>query len=125
MRAQFDHAAVFDDADAVGVAHGREAVGDEDGGAVVWVQNTVGLEKLTTSTIVRVWPNPGRDRVRVEGLNGATTWRLIDAQGRVQRSGTTNGVDYVMIEFADLTPGQYVIQVGDANHWSATPVVRE
>src|SRR5690606_20767019 len=31
VAAEFDHAAVLDDADAVGVAHGRESVRDEDG----------------------------------------------------------------------------------------------
>lgn len=104
---------------------GGPLVGIDPEGAVLWDQNNVGLEERTTATAVRVWPNPGRDRVRVEGLHGASTWRLIDAQGRVQRSGTTNGADFVLIEFADLASGQYVIQIGDAKYWSATPVVRE
>ena len=34
VRAQLDHPAVFQDADAVGMAHGREAVRNQDGGGV-------------------------------------------------------------------------------------------
>lgn len=56
------------------------------------------------------WPNPAAEAVLLEGFTGAASYMLMDATGRLMRTGRLNG-DRAVIGLDGLAPGTYVVRL--------------
>lgn len=64
---------------------------------------------------LRIYPNPARDHVRVEGITAPATYRLVDLSGRVLASGTLNQREAILLP--STAPGWYLLHIaGQAPH---------
>ncbi len=67
-----------------------------------------------TNTSLKIYPNPAKDKVRVEwSSNERATLRLMDISGKVIQSQTLNQ-NYSDIDVSRLSKGMYLIQVQSA-----------
>lgn len=87
-------------------------------GNVVITPSTTGFGELNADEI-RIAPNPANDFIEVSGnIEANSAWTIVDAQGRVVKSGTYAGA----ISIADLESGVYFFQ--SENSKSAARFVR-
>lgn len=87
---------------------------DSDGEAIVVGDASIGLDEQGTASMLRAYPNPVTDRVEVLGLRSAGSWLLLDAEGRVQRTGR-HSAGPLVIDLGDLSAGCYVLQFQGAS----------
>lgn len=87
-------------------------------------------QEITTSTDqryqlpVRVWPNPAREHLQVQGLPANSQLRLIDLNGRVLQHWTTQS-GQMQLRLPDLNSGIYVLQLNSAQgYWSQKIMIR-
>ena len=70
-----------------------------------------------SAPVFSLYPNPSRDGVRVEGLNGCAPYRILDLQGRVVSAGrAANGH---ALDTDVLSPGVYLVQLSGKAGWGA------
>ncbi|HLP19525.1 MAG TPA: T9SS type A sorting domain-containing protein [Chitinophagales bacterium] len=79
------------------------------------MQYSIGI-KNTMADAVKIYPNPAKDKVMVTtGLTGATTYRVLDVQGRQVMQGT-HATGNFEINTALLTTGYYFVTVASQDN---------
>jgi uncharacterized repeat protein (TIGR01451 family) len=64
---------------------------------------------------LRLWPNPANEAVIITGTSsGLVRWSVISTDGRVVRSGRSDG-QLNRIELVGLTPGTYIVRTESMN----------
>ena len=77
------------------------------------IPTTTGVDEIQARNYLRVWPNPGSDRVDVgSDLTGTLDVDLRDAQGRVIRMQRATGPIF-SLDISDLPSGAYVLVLHD------------
>ena len=85
---------------------------------------SVGLAGAEANDL-RVYPQPARERLVVEGLTDRTTARLFDTEGREVLREVLHGNAREELDLCSLTSGAYVLQLESATGTVRVPVVRE
>jgi hypothetical protein len=80
--------------------------------------------KQTENSHLKIYPNPGRDRVTIEGLNAGATLLVTDVTGRniynIQANSTT-----VEVPLVNWAAGMYFLKVSDNNETTVHQFVKE
>ncbi|PSK95145.1 T9SS type A sorting domain-containing protein [Taibaiella chishuiensis] len=88
--------------------------------------NIVALRKDAVSSAIRVYPNPTRNTLFVEGLQGKTSYSVTDATGRKVMAATANGTGNALsLDVAQLAPGLYFMQYADDNGSASLKFVKQ
>ncbi|MFZ4520649.1 MAG: T9SS type A sorting domain-containing protein [Bacteroidales bacterium] len=91
----------------------------------------VGISDLGHSDHVRIYPNPARDKARVEikGISGITSGNLITPLGRIMRAfsikGSQNSVSSSDIDLSGLSKGIYLIRLENSSFTHVQKLVIE
>jgi len=97
---------------------------DSDGMVLVFGDAEVAVGEHPVAATLTAWPNPAADQVRIAGLDGAGTWELVDAQGRVHQQGShTPGM--LMLDLAPLASGHYVLVTRGGNGSQRVKLARQ
>ncbi len=87
------------------------------------------LPNLTEWEVIdlNLYPNPAQDYFQVEftqPLEGDYDWQLIDALGRVLKSGeTTKGTEKMQVETTTLSSGMYIFTIKNDNIYTQRKVI--
>ena len=60
--------------------------------------------------LVKLFPNPATDKIRIEGLEDKHEVQIYNAYGMIVKSLSINGVDE--IDISELTAGYYILRIG-------------
>lgn len=63
---------------------------------------------------IRIWPNPAKDLVQIDGLSNNSNIRIYDLAGRLMAEQKTNK-SFIEISLRDLSEGTYQIQILNAD----------
>jgi arabinogalactan endo-1,4-beta-galactosidase len=75
---------------------------------------------------ISIYPNPlsGKElNIKLDGLNGTTTIRLVTTSGQVISSGTYIDKELVVLKNLDLMPGMYFVAIENANQKLMKPLI--
>lgn len=75
------------------------------------------------ASALRIWPNPGRDRVRVAGLLDGSVLEVCDGLGRVLLRRRVVGTE-VVLDLGGLESGVYAVRCIGADGWRVGRVLR-
>ena len=88
------------------------------------------FQEITTGTYsqypdpVRVWPNPARSQLYIQGLPADGQLQIMDLQGRSLRTWTTEA-DQMRLSLPSLNSGIYLLQLrSNAGYWSQKIVIQ-
>ncbi len=71
---------------------------------------SVGIQVPVSETL-RVYPQPAKGALNVTGAHAGDGYRMLDAQGRIVRSGIFHGPT-VTVDIRDLAAGMHILEVG-------------
>jgi hypothetical protein len=60
--------------------------------------------------LVKLFPNPANDKIRIEGLEGENSIQIYNAYGMLVKTVSINGDDE--IDISELTAGYYILRIG-------------
>ncbi len=85
-----------------------------DGWLKVYTSSSARLAAQRPAAIetIRVYPNPAREMVRIDGTGGQTVVHLLDLQGRLLRRSTGN--EAIDLNVAQLPAGLYLLRIQSA-----------
>ncbi len=77
--------------------------------------STVGLEDVSKSKRIQIYPNPVSKTLHIDGINIAgLNYKIIDVTGKVLTSGSLGKISE--IDVSNLTTGVYFIAINDKNY---------
>ncbi|TXI75571.1 MAG: T9SS type A sorting domain-containing protein [Flavobacteriales bacterium] len=97
---------------------------DGEGQILVFGDAQVGVEEASMAQPLSIFPLPATDVVNIGGLTGASTWDLIDAQGRVLRSGRDVRTTLVL-DVNTLASGPYSVIVRDGRGQRSARILKQ
>ena len=104
-----------------GVNYYRLKQVNKDGSATT--SKTV-LVDFTKGAIIKLYPNPAKDMLNIEGLSGTTTLSVIDINGKMlATTKTTNNTYHLTIRA--LSAGNYYLRIGENKKISTIKFVKE
>lgn len=76
-----------------------------------------GIGKIKANSLVKVFPNPASDQLKIAAMTGSFTAELLDANGRSVVVQKSDGMEARLL-VSDLSPGIYLLRVSgtEVNH---------
>jgi hypothetical protein len=96
----------------------------EDDGSAMVLGDPVNAIQEQSAPALHLWPNPAKDAVLVSGVRSAGTWSLVDAQGRVERSGSMVAGP-LELSLDGLAPGCYGLVLRSATASQCLRLVKQ
>lgn len=91
---------------------------------LVFAQNNVGVPEQPGSA-VRTFPNPCQDRLTVADAAAGSTWRIVDAQGRMLAKGNMGPGQVGNVDVHGLAPGSYVLVLNEGDRVRRSSFVKQ
>lgn len=82
----------------------------EDAIIAAFLPTVVGVGENAHARGLQLVPNPCHDRLTMHYADAGQPWSIMDATGRLVRSGSTSS-DHMVIDVQDLAPGTYIMHL--------------
>lgn len=79
--------------------------------------------KESDFTQLRVYPNPAKQQINIDGLQGNYHLKVFSLTGK--QLLTLNGANQSILDISDLAKGMYILQINSANTSHSIPIIKE
>ena len=87
-------------------------------------ETILGTDKFTTNTLVKVYPNPVKDRLRIDAMAVVNTLYLFDIHGRQLETAYVNGTN-VTFDMSGRAPGIYFLKIATDKGIKVEKLIKE